>query len=874
MNMTLFELVGSIFIKNADANDKIGDTSKKAKDMATVIGSAMQTAGDKITAVGKALAPVSAVVGTALGASVKGASDFTDGMSKMSTLFDTTQTSVSDLSKEFLSLSNKTGLSATELAEAGYQALSAGQTVEDVAGFVETAGNLAKAGFTTTTTAVDVLTTAINAYGEEAGTAEEISNKLVRTQNLGKTTVDELASSMGKIIPTASSMGVNIDNLTSGYVSLTKQGIATAEATTYMNSMLNELGDSGTKLGGVLQAKTGKSFQELMDEGYSLADVLQITKDYADENNIAYNELWGSAEAGKAGLAILNGGVEEFNSTVETMASDTNDVGEALDKLNTPSVKAKKALNQIKNSGIELGTSLLTALLPTIDKVASGVEKVTTWFSGLDDRTRTIIGTVMAFVAGLSPVLMVGGKVVKGVGTCIKLIPKIKTAISAVSGGFKALWALLSANPIVLIIGAIVALVAGFIYLWNTSETFRNFWINLWNSVKEIVSSVVSAVVTFFTDLWNQIVTIFTSIAETVSAVWETIKNAVQVGIMVIVEILNLAFTLITLPFRFIWENCKNIIIKVWDAIKTAISNRINAIKTVLTVVMNAIKTVISTAWNAIKSVISTVLNAIRSVVSSVWNAIKSVVTTVLNAIKSVISTVWNSIKSVVTSVMNAIKTTISNVWNSAKSVVTNAINGIKTTISTGLNNAKSTVTSVLNAIKSKFSSIMDGAKNIVSNGINAIKSKFNFSWSLPHLSLPHFSVSGSFSLNPPSVPHFDVDWYKKAMDNPFMFTRPTIFDVNPLTGTAKGAGEAGDEVMIGKNTMLGMIQEAVAGEIGNMTDVLNAVLERIFRLLSEFLPELAHMDMVLDSGALVAELAPAMDSELGKIIKHKERGN
>ena len=874
MNMTLFELVGSIFIKNADANDKIGDTSKKAKDMATVIGSAMQTAGDKITAVGKALAPVSAVVGSALGASVKGASDFTDGMSKMSTLFDTTQTSVSDLSKEFLSLSNKTGLSATELAEAGYQALSAGQTVEDVAGFVETAGNLAKAGFTTTTTAVDVLTTAINAYGEEAGTAEEISNKLVRTQNLGKTTVDELASSMGKIIPTASSMGVNIDNLTSGYVSLTKQGIATAEATTYMNSMLNELGDSGTKLGGVLQAKTGKSFQELMDEGYSLADVLQITKDYADENNIAYNELWGSAEAGKAGLAILNGGVEEFNSTVETMASDTNDVGEALDKLNTPSVKAKKALNQIKNSGIELGTSLLTALLPTIDKVASGVEKVTTWFSGLDDGTKNVIGAIMAFVAGLSPVLMVGGKVVKGVGTCIKLIPKIKTAISAVSGGFKALWALLSANPIVLIIGAIVALVAGFIYLWNTSETFRNFWINLWNSVKEIVSSVVSAVVTFFTDLWNQIITIFTSIAETVSAVWETIKNAVQVGIMVIVEILNLAFTLITLPFRFIWENCKDIIIAVWEAIKTVITDRINTIKTILTVVMNAIKTVISTAWNAIKSVISTVLNAIRSVVSSVWNAIKSVVTTVLNAIKSVISTVWNSIKSVVTSVMNAIKTTISNVWNSAKSVVTNAINGIKTTISTGLNNAKATVTSVLTAIKNKFSSIMDGAKNIVSNGINAIKSKFNFSWSLPHLSLPHFSVSGSFSLNPPSVPHFDVDWYKKAMDNPFMFTRPTIFDVNPLTGTAKGAGEAGDEVMIGKNTMLGMIQEAVAGEIGNMTDVLNAVLERIFRLLSEFLPELAHMDMVLDSGVLVAELAPSMDTELGKIIKHKERGN
>ena len=183
------------------------------------------------------------------------------------TLFDTSKTSVSGLSKEFLTLSNKTGLSATELAEAGYQALSAGQSVDKVGKFVETAGNLAKAGFTSTTTAVDVLTTTMNAYGKSAGSANQIANKLVRTQNLGKTTVDELASSMGQIIPTASSMGVNINNLTSGYVSLTKQGIATAEATTYMNSMFNELGDSGTTLGGVIKEKTGKSFQECMNSG-------------------------------------------------------------------------------------------------------------------------------------------------------------------------------------------------------------------------------------------------------------------------------------------------------------------------------------------------------------------------------------------------------------------------------------------------------------------------------------------------------------------------------------------------------------------------------------------------------------------------------
>lgn len=147
-----------------------------------------------------------------------------------------------------------------------------------------------------------------------------------------------------------------------------------------------------------------------MNSGMSLADVLQITKQYADENGISYNELWSSAEAGKAGLAILNGGVDEFNKTVETMASDTDDVGEALEKLETPSVKAHKAINQIKNSGIELGTAFIGALAPTLEKVCGVVEKATTWFSSLDEHTKTMIATAMGIGAVASPVLIIGGK--------------------------------------------------------------------------------------------------------------------------------------------------------------------------------------------------------------------------------------------------------------------------------------------------------------------------------------------------------------------------------------------------------------------------------------------------------------------------------
>ena len=700
--MDLFKLVGSIFIKNDEANDEIDKTKNKAQDLAKELGDSFSKTGKTVTNVGKAIAPVSAVMAGALTASVKGASDFTKGMSKMSTLFDTTKTSVSNLSKEFITLSNKTGLSATDLAEAGYQALSAGVEVQNAVGFVGTAGRLAKAGFTSTATAVDVLTTAINAYGLSQDEADSISNKLVRTQNLGKTTVDELSSSMGRVIPTASAMNVNIDNLTSGYVALTKQGIATAEATTYINSMLNELGDSGTTVGKILQEKTGKGFQQLMSEGYSLADVLKVLQDDAKASGTNFNELWGSAEAGKASLSLLNGGVNEFNATVEIMASDADDVGQALGKLDTPTVKLQKSLNQAMNSGIELGTAFMTSLTPTIEKFSAGMQSATEWFNSLSDGTKTTIATVMLFITALSPVLMIGGKLISGIGTFVSWIPKVQAGITMVSGGFKALWGVLSANPITLVIGLIAGIVTAFVYLWNTSENFRNFWINLWNSVKS----------------------------------------------------------------------------------------------------------------------------------------------------------------------------TVSGSWNGIKSTVSGAIDNVKSTISNGLNGASSFVTNSLNGIKNKFTSIFNGAKNTVSGAINAIKGMFNFNWSLPKLKLPHISITGSFSLLPPSVPKFGISWYKKAVDNPYMFTKPTLFDFDPITGTARGAGEADDEIMYGKTNLMNDIREAVSSENENMIETLNNVLERIFNILSEYIPELANRQLVLDTGAVVGGLAPSMDTEFGKIIKHKERGN
>lgn len=457
-------------------------------------GKKLEQTGDKIETMGKKVAPVSAAVGAGLTVATKNASDFEDGMAKMSTLFDTTQTSVKDLSEEFIKLSNETGKGATELAEAGYQALSASVPIQNVGKFVKTSAELAKVGFTDTSTAVDVLTTAINAYGLSANDADKIANNLVNTQNLGKTTVNELASSMGKIIPTASSMGVNLNNLCTVYAEMTKQGIATAEATTYANEMLNEIGDSGSTVAGILQQETGESFQQLMADGNSLGDVLQILKDYAERTGTNFNELWSSTSAGKAALAITNSGAEEFNNTLQTMATSTDVLGEGLDKLSTPSAKAKKAMNQLKNDAMELGQVILESIAPIIEQLAEQIEAFTNWFSNLDPSIKQVIVVVLAMIASLGPVLIFVGKICKGISSIISLVGTIGPALSSLSSflspiisgigsALSGLFGLIMANPVVAVIVGIVAVIA---VLWAKCEWFRDGVTNLINQVRDL----------------------------------------------------------------------------------------------------------------------------------------------------------------------------------------------------------------------------------------------------------------------------------------------------------------------------------------------------------------------------------------------------
>lgn len=288
---------------------------------------------------------------------------FETALAKVSTIADTSKVSVGDLNKQILDTSGSMGVAAADIAEAAYQAISAGQDTANAVAFAGQASKLAAAGFTSSSSAVDILTTALNAYGLSADQATHVSDVLLTTQNLGKTSVDELSSSMGKVIPLAAAYGVTVENLSSGLAVMTANGIATAEATTYTKSMLNELGDAGSTVGKILQKQTGKSFAQLNAEGKSLGDVLQILYKSVGGSSTAFAGLWSSVEAGTGALSLASGGAEHFNDVLSQMQNSAGATETAYETMtDTFRHKVETMQTAAQNFGITLYDSLESSL--------------------------------------------------------------------------------------------------------------------------------------------------------------------------------------------------------------------------------------------------------------------------------------------------------------------------------------------------------------------------------------------------------------------------------------------------------------------------------------------------------------------------------
>lgn len=376
------------------------------------------------------------------------AAQFETSTAMVATIADTSQKSLSSISKEVRSYSNETGEAASDMAEATYQAISASVNTADAAAFAGTATKLAVGGFTSATTAVDVLTTAINAYGLAASDATQLSDYLITTQNLGKTSVDQLAQSVGKVIPLASAYNVQMDNLSSAYAVLTANGIATAESGTYLKSMLNELGDTGSDVSEVLLNSTGKTFAQLMEQGYSLGDVMAMLGDAVDGDSTAFNALWSSTEAGIGALSLFNAGADKYNSVLDSMRTSAGATEKAYSTMADTTDKSKQ---RMENSFNNLKISVGDVLNPALTQVYEGFTSV---FAGMSD----FVDEYPAVVAAISAIAV-------GVGGFTGALAAYNLATTAAKFVTEAFTATLAANPYVLAAAGIVAVTAAAVTL-------------------------------------------------------------------------------------------------------------------------------------------------------------------------------------------------------------------------------------------------------------------------------------------------------------------------------------------------------------------------------------------------------------------------
>ncbi len=657
-------------------------------------GEKLKTVGDNISSAGQKLLPVTAGV-TALGtAAVSTAANFESSMSQVQATMGITKDAMSTVNGESVNtmdtlsalakkMGSETAFSASECAEAlNYLAL-AGYDTQQMCDTLPTVLNLAAAGGIDLAAASDMVTDAMSALGMGVDEAGTMVDQMAKTASTTNTSVAQLGEGILTIGATAKTVKGGTAELNTALGILANNGIKGAEGGTHLRNVILSLQNPTDKAAACME-QLGLDVYDSEGNMRSLNDILGDLNTSMDGMTAAEKSNIIGQIFNKTDLSSVNALLANTGSTWDDLQQSIIDSGGAAQQMADTQLDNLQGQITILKSALEgLAISFGELLLPAIKMIVGWVQKFVDWLNGMDEGTKKVITTVALLAAALGPVLIVVGKVVSAVGTIMTIVPKVAGVINTVKTAFAALNTTMLANPIFLIIAAITALVAAFIYLWNTNEDFRQFWINLWENVKEVAIAVWEAIKNFFAAAWE-------AISSTAQAVWNGIKDF----------------------FSGLWEGIKTIFSTVVEVIKTIITTYFNIYKTIITTVLNAIKTVFTTIWNGIKTVVTTVVTAIQTFITTAWNAIKNTVTTVLNAIKTVITTVWNAIKSAVTSVVNGIKSTITSVWNGIKSTVSSVVNSIKNTVTTVFNNIWSGIKGTMGKI---VSSIKEGFNNAIS---------------------------------------------------------------------------------------------------------------------------------------------------------------
>lgn len=517
-----------------DAMENASKSSKKIGDNFKKVGSAIQKQGKQITAMGakwtKATAPL-----TAIGAAgFKMAGDLDTAIRKVSTLTSEEILPVSQIKKDVREISELTGIAQTEIGESMYEALSAGVDQTKLKEFTKSAVNLTDAGFTDMTTAIDATTTVLNAYGDAADDVTKIHDIMVKTQDKGKITVDQLGQNMGRVIPAASSLGVNLDQLGTAYSMLTAKGQNPQIATTNLNALFNELGKTGSNVDKVLRKKTGKSFKELTNEGTNVGEVLDVVKTEAEASGQSLSDMFGSMNAGNAALTLLSEGTEGYNALLKEMQESDGTAAANAEKMVGQQKQMRIAMNKVKIAMIDIGS----ALAPFIIQAAEGISKVVDKFNNLDDSTKSSIVQWGALIVAVGPAMMIFGKIASVVSIVVSIFGTlfsvlgtvfsvIGTIASFLAGPLAAAFTFIT-SPIGLVVAAIGALIGIGINLYNNWGRVKARAEELGGGIGGYLKSALIETGNMFVSLKNKAVSALDGIKNKWQSVKDFLKNPIK----------------------------------------------------------------------------------------------------------------------------------------------------------------------------------------------------------------------------------------------------------------------------------------------------------------------------------------------------------
>lgn len=858
--MELFKLFGTIAVKNEEANRDIDETTNKAEQSEGRISGAFKKIGKSIVdafSKNKNIKDTESNLNELTKTINSQEGDLSKLKSKYSDLY-LTQGKNSDEAKktaqEIDKLSKELKENKSALSEAEKAADSFDNSLEDVG---DSAGNSGGriidtfkkiGGAVVTYLAVDKIVefgkSITNAAAEVAAEQSAFEQIMGDYSNTAQEKVNEIADATGmvstRLTPYMTSMtakfkglGFDIDDATT----LAQDGLTlAADAAAFWDKSLE---DSMSGLNSFINGSyEGGEAIGLFANDTQLAS-------YAVKNGIvSETKEWANLDEAKKQATRLK--------YAQDMMKASGATGQAAKEADQYANVQENMNEQWRQFKAVIGTPLLQGLIPIfkgITDALSGVTEKLKNSSNLFEGFSSIISDIVAKAQEKIPEFVaLAGQMMTKFGESIKAnLPTLTTKALDMIEGFVDM----IAQNLPLLIQA------GVDMLQNIAQGIANTLPTLIERVPTIVSKIanlindnaptilaagVNIIKTLAMGLVNAIPTLVANIPQILQAIWDAFQ----------------AFNWINLGKQLV-GGIKNGITEAGEGLKQNVKNLLENINNTIKNMFTKAKDLAVSIWNALKTGVSNIVSGLKNFIGNIWNGIKTLTSSVFNGVKAIASSIWNGIKSAISGVVNGVKSVVTSVWN-----------GIKNTTSSVFNGIKSTATSVWNGIKSAIQTPINAAKDAVKSAIDKMKSFFNFSWSLPKLKLPHIRISGKFSINPPSVPKFGIEWYKKGG----IMEDPTLFGINQITGRAMVGGEAGPEAIAPIDKLQDYIMAAVRAENGEVSERI----DRLIRILEKYFPMILELiasgkDIYLDSGELVGALGGKMDAELGDIAALRRRG-